>query len=115
MSDRVAVQYKNVFRASGRSCDEQSPRSVNQLERKLNLTRGTSRSADDSKSAALHRIRGQTKINDVEYVEELRTKFQIAPFRTSPVSKRRVLDHGNVEIVIRRSPKGVAPHRAKST
>jgi hypothetical protein len=70
--------------------------------------------ADDSKSASLHRIGGQAKINNVEYVEELGPKFEIAPFRALSVSKRCVLDHRNVKLAISRATKRVASQGAEA-
>jgi hypothetical protein len=89
--------------------------SVHQLERELNLTRRSSRATDEAKPASLHRVGRQPKIHKVEYVEELRAKFEIAPFRASPVSKRRILNDRNVELAIGRSSKRVASQRAEST
>src|SRR5215471_12826182 len=90
-------------------------RLIDEFQRELNLPRGPRGLADDSEPAAVHDVGRQSKINDVEDVEELRAKFQRSHLSVSAVPDRRVLDDGDIEIVICRSAKRVTPQRSEST
>ena len=49
---------------------------VEQLERKLDLSRSSSRVIDHAEARACHDVRGQSKVDDIENVEKLRAKLK---------------------------------------
>src|ERR1051325_4411561 len=65
---------------------------VNDLQRELNLPRGSRGLADDSEAAAAHDIRRQAEIHEVEYIEELRAKFQRAQLGIAALPEGRVFN-----------------------
>src|SRR5215467_2384776 len=88
-------------------------RSINQLQRKLNLPRGPGRLVDDSESASAYHVVRQPKIHNVENVKKFRAKLQDAKFALPAGSERSIFDQTEIEIVIRRSAERVPAQSSK--
>src|SRR5882762_609401 len=88
--------------------------SENYLHRELHLARRPRSLTDDSKSTPAHNIRGQSKLHQIEYVEELGAKFQRTQYTVRRMAERRVLDQGEIEIMEGRSSERVASERSEA-
>src|SRR6185437_8079999 len=83
--------------------------SIQQLQRKLDLARVSSRSTDDPEARARNRVRGQPHVYDVEDIEELGAELQHGQFRSMRApAEWRVLDQRKVEVIKRRPSEAVA-------
>src|SRR5579863_3216888 len=89
--------------------------SVDNLQRKLNLPRGSCRLADHAKSCTLDDIGGQPHIDDIKQIKELRAELQIRSLQAiSPVTNRSRLDERKIEIIICRAAKCITAERSKA-
>src|SRR5512142_807571 len=79
--------------------------SIDEFQGELNLSRGARGLADNPKPAAVHNVGRQSKIHDIEDVEELRTEFDGSQFRVAAASKGRVLDESDIEVMVRGAAK----------
>src|SRR5438477_11076334 len=89
-------------------------RSINQLQRELDLPRGACRLADNSEAGATNNVGRQSEIHDVEDIEEFGAKFEHCQLALGPASERGVLDQRHIKITIAWPTKGVATQRAKT-
>ena len=105
-SDKAPHQYSMPWKAEG---------SVDQPQGKLDLAGSPCGPADNSKTAPLYRVGRDAKIHQIKSVEELRAELQNAQFTVAPFAKRRVLNQGEVEVVVLRSSEGVPPQRSKNS
>src|SRR6266496_4007858 len=88
---------------------------VNHLQRELNLSRRSRGLADDSEPAAPHNVRRQSKIDNIEDVEELRSEFQRSQLCVSAMSERRVFNQRNVEVMESRPAKRIPPQSTEAS
>jgi hypothetical protein len=72
------------------------------------------RLTDKTESAAVDDIGGQAEVHDIENIEELRAEFQSPEFSVATMSKRRIFDDREIEIVIGRTPEGVSSQGPKT-
>src|ERR1035437_6983860 len=92
-----------------------SGQSVDQLERELDLPRVAGGLADLAKTGAVENVGGQAHGDDVEEVEELAAELQVHQFGSAlAAAEGGVLDECKVEVVERRTAKGIAPERAEA-
>ena len=89
--------------------------SVNDLHRELDLPRRTSCLADDAETTAGNDIRWQAEVHDVEDVEELSTKLDGAELRIPTMTKRSVLNYGEVKIVVCRATECISAESAEAS
>jgi len=54
--------------------------SIQQLQRKLDLSRRPGRVADEAKTGAKHDVRGQSEVDQIENVEKFRAELQLQRF-----------------------------------
>src|SRR5579859_2809924 len=85
--------------------------SVDQLQRKLNLSGSAGSPADKAEAGATHRVGWQAEIHNIEKIEKLRAKFQNSQFIFSAPSERRVLDQREVKLMKRWPAKRVPSQR----
>src|SRR5580693_5040920 len=88
---------------------------IDELQGKLNLPRGPSRSADHSKPRAFDRVRRQAHVHHVEHIEELPTELKVGTLQTTAsMGNRRCLDYSKVEVVISRTAEAIPTEHPES-
>src|SRR3984885_2944194 len=89
---------------------------IDELKGKLNLPRGSSRFADDSKTRSFDGVRRQAHIHHVEHIEELPAELKVGTFQTTAsMGNRRCLDDGKVEVVISGPAEAISTEHSKSS
>src|SRR6266496_2054477 len=87
---------------------------VNQLQRKLNLPRRTRGPADDPEPAAAHNVIRQSKVHNVEDVEQFSAKFDCPQFSIIPMTEGSLFDQRNIKVMKRRSAESISSKRPKA-
>src|ERR1700678_3710717 len=85
------------------------PRSVDELERELNLPRRPGRFGNLAETRSGEDVRGQAHVDDVEEIEELGPELEIhALCSAAAIAEGRAFDEGEVVVIVCRTAEAVA-------
>ena len=82
---------------------------VDQLEGELHLTGRAGGAVDEAEAGAPHDIGRQSKVDQVEDIEDLSAELEGKRFPASPAAEGRVFGQRDVKIMEPRAAKGIAP------
>ena len=88
--------------------------SIENLQRELNLPRGSGGSADLAEAGGEDGVGGQSHVDDVEEVEELGAELDVEEFAAAgAASDGGVFDQREIEVVVGGAAEGVSAERAE--